>query len=73
MTFLLRRSGSAEKQSASSYAAVEGDPDGLGLNGSNQPPVVPGWPTSPHRIWTSPVWIACDLLLLLLPIAFIGT
>ncbi|KAJ4365520.1 hypothetical protein N0V83_008139 [Neocucurbitaria cava] len=60
------------KEEDVSYAAVEVEPNRSDTNVSDRQPTVAGWPATPQRISSSPIWIVGDLLLLLMPIAFIG-
>jgi hypothetical protein len=64
----------SEKKHESSFGTVEIDLNRSDTDVSDVStgPVVAGWPTGPQRISTSPVWIIADLLLLLMPIAFLG-
>jgi hypothetical protein len=64
----------SKKKEETSYSAVEIDANRSDTDVSNQlaAPTIAGWPTGPQRISSAPVWIIGDLLLLLMPIAFIG-
>lgn len=63
-----------KEQSEVAYAAVEGDPDVTHNDGSGQPlkPVVQGWPVAPKAVSRSILLIITDVVLLLLPLGFLG-
>jgi len=65
---------SKKKEEETSHNIVEVDANRSDTDVSNQTvaPTVAGWPTGPQRIASAPIWIIGDLLLLLMPIAFIG-
>lgn len=65
----------SKKKDESAYSAVEVDPNKstTDVSSNSATPVLDGWPTGPERIATAPIWIIADILLLLMPIAFIGT
>jgi hypothetical protein len=72
MGFSLRLPGSEKKKEDVSYTAVEVDPNSSNTDISTQHAAVSGWPGSPERISSAPIWIVGDFILLLMPIAFIG-
>jgi hypothetical protein len=64
----------SKKKEDTSYSAVEVSPNRSQTDVSARPstPQVPGWPVGPQRVASAPLWIIADLLLLLMPIAFLG-
>lgn len=69
---LLRVLGPEKKSGDVTYAAVETDAMRSNSNAADQQTTVDGWPTAPERISSAPIWVIGDMLLLLMPIAFIG-
>jgi hypothetical protein len=64
----------SKKKGETSYSAVEVDANRSDTDVSNRSaaPTIAGWPIGPQRISSSPVWIIGDLLLLLMPTAFLS-
>jgi hypothetical protein len=64
----------SKKKEETSYSAVEVSPNRSQTDVSVGPTTatVPGWPVGPQRVASAPLWIIADLLLLLMPIAFLG-
>ncbi|KAF1835356.1 hypothetical protein BDW02DRAFT_290196 [Decorospora gaudefroyi] len=71
MSLPMRFPGTRKKQEDVAYSAVEVDPNGSNVNILHPQPSVPGWPTAPRRVSIAWVWLVGDLVLLLMPIAFI--
>lgn len=65
------------KKEETAYSAVEVDPNQsiteIDVSSNSTASVVSGWPNGPQRIASAPIWIIADVLLLLMPIAFIST
>ncbi|KAF2129893.1 hypothetical protein P153DRAFT_396232 [Dothidotthia symphoricarpi CBS 119687] len=70
MRFPLRLPGSSKKEDVI-YCEVEVDPNESNNSIHGRVPKVAGWPTVPRRVGGFSLWIVADLVLLLMPIAFI--
>lgn len=69
---LLRILNPEKKRQDVTYAAVELDPRRSDSDTADQQTTVEGWPTAPERISSASIWVVGDIVLLLMPIAFIG-
>ena len=69
---MIRIPGSEKKNEDVTYSAVEVGANRSDTNGSREEERVPGWPTRAQRLSNAALWIIGGLLVLFMPIAFIG-
>jgi hypothetical protein len=75
MSLLMQFPGT-RKKGVIAYRSVEVDPSKSDTDVSNHieasASTIVGWPIGPQRVANAPAWLLADLLLLLMPISFIG-